>query len=456
LICPVKPSAFTLHTIQPPETPALDSTQTTTPRHTFCLISLFSLSLSPLPNISERNQLSHKHPNGLSCPSTLSTFGIFLYPVHHLLCCVVFSHQSTPLAKACGVVFTNITFQKLSVSSATADLTSSMADNHNGWGKMTTSLHRPQQSLSQLSAAQLNSTESGQSSATNASSDSGSMGSRPSSYRHSLDLKQHAMDPTFYPKEVAIDSSAGMVSPSSTVMSTPPKLQSSFSANDIPTVKSVGAGGSGIPPNANAHAQQHFHNHNASIGRIPPGALKRHSRELSTDSHVAVTQSATFPSIGSTLHANAPAFGPSPAQAPNQAAAIASSVSSPGAAGMPYQGYYANGAYNHNGSNGNGYNVNNMNMLAMGMNNMNMNGYAPQNYNGYAPMYQNGGQNGHMRDSQARVIQNRRNQDNEGMLFDALALITVLVLSVNAILHSHDSLQQPAFGVCWRHHLRAL
>ena len=74
------------------------------------------------------------------------------------------------------------------------------------------------------------------------------------------------------------------------------------------------------------------------------------------------------------------------------------------------------------GPNGNGYNS--MSMLAMGMQNMNLGGYPPQNYAGYGAVYQNaihGGQpppahagQGAPRDSQQRVIQQRRLQDSEG------------------------------------------
>jgi len=54
-----------------------------------------------------------------------------------------------------------------------------------------------------------------------------------------------------------------------------------------------------------------------------------------------------------------------------------------------------------------------MNMLTMGMNNMNMNGYSAQPYTtGYAPMYQPGPPNN--RDSQQRVINQRRAVDSEG------------------------------------------
>lgn len=217
------------------------------------------------------------------------------------------------------------------------------------------------------------------------------------------------------------------------VPATPPKLQTSFSSNDIPTVKNVGVTPAPGPASAsaNAHAQQHFHNHNASIGRIPPGATKRHSRELSGDVHANVSQAGAFPSISSQLQGNAPTFaaGQPATQGP---ASTAPAVTSP-APVTGYPPYYGSNSYQPPttgpgpgpgpGPNGNGYN--NLPMLAMGMQNMNLNGYPPQNYAGFGAVYQNaihGGQSpahpnqATPRDSQQRVIQQRRLQDSEGKL----------------------------------------
>ncbi|ORY64431.1 armadillo-type protein [Pseudomassariella vexata] len=279
------------------------------------------------------------------------------------------------------------------------------------------SMHRPQQSLTTLTSSQMNSADVAPPGQNSSPSDANTIGSRNPAFRHSLDMKQHSIDMNaYFAKENGTDatSNAAVLSPkSSHGLSTPPKLQSSFSANDIPTVKGSSVMGG---PNANAHAQQHLHNHNASIGRIPPGAMKRHSRELSSESniHIGITQSATFPSIGSALHANAPAFGPTAtSQAPNQTTPTASSVSSPGSSmgAGNYSSYYG-GNYGPTSPN-NGGSAYNVPLLAMQMGNMNMNGYSPQNYTGYAPMYQAAA--GQPRDSQQRVIQQRRAQDNEAM-----------------------------------------
>ncbi|KAI0124941.1 putative RNA-binding protein [Xylariales sp. AK1849] len=304
---------------------------------------------------------------------------------------------------------------RLSASSVAVDLTSlGGSDQTNGWNKMA-SLHRPQQSLSTLNSSQMNSAESVGSS----SSEANTIGPR-SGFRHSLDLKQHGLDMGFYPKENVHDTSAVIMSPpTSQAMTTPPKLQTSFSANDIPTVKNPSSvntsNASAIATaHANAHAAQHFHNHNASIGRIPPGAVpKRHSRELSNDTHITgMPQSATFPSIGSALHANAPAFGPGIAtsQASMQNTPTAPSVSSPGSSSMgAYPSYYSSGGYNP--ASPDGGSAYGMPLLMQSMNNMNMNGYSQQNYTGYAPMYQPA----QPRDSQQRIIAQRRAQDHEAM-----------------------------------------
>lgn len=269
-----------------------------------------------------------------------------------------------------------------------------------------TSLHRPQQSLSNLESAQLG--ESLASGHGSTSSEATNIGAR-AGYRHSLDLsKQQAMDFNNYLKEVApVEINSAIKSPPAT-QAIPPKLQTSFSANDIHAGNK--SGGSANLANANAHAQQHFHNHNASIGRIPPGAVHKHNRELSNETHVpGLTQSATYPSISTALQGNAPAFGPSgmTSQAPNPNLASMSSPSNTSNGGYP--SYYGNPNYNNNPTSPNGTNYN-MGMLMQGMGNMNVNGYPQQNYTGYGPMFQPP----QPRDSQQRVMQQRRAQDNEG------------------------------------------
>ncbi|KAM5355605.1 hypothetical protein ACJ41O_002251 [Fusarium nematophilum] len=293
--------------------------------------------------------------------------------------------------------------QILSASSAALDLALSPspkpeAPSSRGWSRVV-NRHRPQQSLSSINGS------------SNQASDLVGLSSRPTSLRHSLDLK--------YISENAVETGPIMSSPGNQNMASPPKLQSSFSANDVPTVKSSAA--SSIA-NANNHAQQHFHNHNASLGRIPAGAVPRgHNRELSSENvNVSREQAATYPSIGSALQASAAPFGPSTAAAAPPTSMVSSPASTPA----------TNSNYNNN--NGfypvNGYGAPqgvapppaayNVNMLANGMQQMNLNGVNgsnmyPQNYNGYGSLPYN--QGNQPRDSQARVIQHRRQLDNEAM-----------------------------------------
>jgi hypothetical protein len=190
-----------------------------------------------------------------------------------------------------------------------------------------------------------------------------------------------------------------------------PKLTQSFSASDVPTMKNLagvsGANGLGF----SSHAEQHFHNHNASLGRIPPNVLSnRHSRELST----GYSKDQDYRSAQSGLHASAAPFGPavtSAAPVNNVSSTVGSPTmsqySSPGNA--PYYGY---GMSMLNGA---------MNGLALGPGS----GPGPQ-FGGppsYAPngMYSSGSQfnpyatygpGGRVQDSQARVIQSRRLQND--------------------------------------------
>jgi hypothetical protein len=65
------------------------------------------------------------------------------------------------------------------------------------------------------------------------------------------------------------------------VPQTMPGLRSSFSTTDIPTMANHNAANVGL-----THAEQHLHNHNAMIGRIPVGAT--HRRELSGDRRLSI------------------------------------------------------------------------------------------------------------------------------------------------------------------------
>ncbi|KAH0523408.1 hypothetical protein TsFJ059_008417 [Trichoderma semiorbis] len=285
--------------------------------------------------------------------------------------------------------------QILSASSAALDLALSPSPNpearasHN-W-RTSVNRHRTQHSMSAINGL-----------STSQTGDAGNIGSRPSSIRHSLDLK--------YISESSNETSGG-----SQAIHAPPKLQSSYSANDIPTVKNP-AGSSLLNGSANNHAQQHFHNHNASIGRIPAGAMPiRHARELSNDNGINANreQAGVFPSINSALQASAAPFGPTMATAaPHTATPHATAPATSSGGGF----YQPNGYTSPSTTSPPSYGAHS---LSTGMQQMNLNGagngngYSPQSYSPYgnAPYPQNG----QPRDSQARVIQHRRQLDNEAM-----------------------------------------
>ncbi|KFA74670.1 hypothetical protein S40288_03234 [Stachybotrys chartarum IBT 40288] len=302
--------------------------------------------------------------------------------------------------------------QMLSASSAALDLALSSSPHpeaplSNGWGS-SISRHRQQQSLSALNG-----------SSTSQPGELGSIGSRPSSLRHSLDLKFIA--------ENGLEGMSGvMASPGNLVTATPPKLQTSFSTNDVPTVKSASGPSMMNNINANNHAQQHFHNHNASIGRIPAGAMQsRHARELSGDSNISSNrdQASAYQSLQSALQASAAPFGPGTTATATATAPLSSStITSPvGTTSMnSFNGYFPGSGYaTPTSSNAASSSFGGVNLLTAGMQQLNMNNpggsnvYPPQNYAGYGSMPFN--QGNQQRDSQARVIRDRRQLDNEAM-----------------------------------------
>ncbi|CAI6098499.1 unnamed protein product, partial [Clonostachys chloroleuca] len=300
--------------------------------------------------------------------------------------------------------------QILSASSAALDLALSSSPAPEGsvshhWSSHI-NRHRTQQSLSSI-----NGNSSGL-------SEINTLSNRPASLRQSLDLKYISENASEAP-------SPGAVTPGSHAMTTPPKMQSPFSPSDGPSVKNM-SGSSIQGGNANNHAQQHFHNHNASMGRIPSGVAptRGHSRELSAESNSATARDPThqYQSLQSALQASAAPFGPSVTTTAQQPSVP---VTAPPNLNMMngFNGYYPpNGYVPANGVNGPPANYQ-MNMLNAGMQQMNVNGVAGGN------VYPNGnfGAGGGYsavpfnqasqppRDSQARVIQHRRQLDNEVM-----------------------------------------
>lgn len=183
-------------------------------------------------------------------------------------------------------------------------------------------------------------------------------------------------------------------------------IHSSYSTNDVPTLKKAnGITTTNITP-PKTQAQQQFHNHNASLGRIPPSAMShRHSRELSGSDAQRDNPINGYQQILSGLQASAAPFGPAAT-----AASPVEPMPNPMAQLNPMQ--YPNQTY--------GYPQYGMQMMNMGMTPMHMaspmafqNQIQPfQTQNSYAP-YPNYPIQNRFQDSQARVIQQRRMQNGD-------------------------------------------
>jgi len=183
-------------------------------------------------------------------------------------------------------------------------------------------------------------------------------------------------------------------------------IHNSYSTNDVPTLKKAnGSMTTNITP-PKSQAQQQFHNHNASLGRIPPSAMShRHSRELSGGDARREEPANGCQQIMSGLQASAAPFGPT-----TTAASPVESMPTPMAQLNTMQ--FPNQTY--------GYPQYGMQMMNMGMTPMHMahsmafqNQIQPfQTQNAYSP-YPNCPVQNSFQDSQARVIQQRRIQNGE-------------------------------------------
>ena len=191
-------------------------------------------------------------------------------------------------------------------------------------------------------------------------------------------------------------------------------FQSSYSTNDIPTLKTHEIGPRVSPPNSQPNQQ--FHNHNASLGRIPPSvANNRLSRDASTLESHREEPDLSFNSPSTETQTTS--------STPNGSTPVASSVdTSANHLSSPALQQYASSAY---------YGGYGMQLLNMGLSPMTMG--SPAAFNNQMPMYQvqhnnYGGfppynQPSRVQDSQARVIQQRRMQNAEGRLVPAESLL---------------------------------
>ena len=284
---------------------------------------------------------------------------------------------------------------QLSASSAALDLALSNPEQSEGWTPF--ARHRlSQQGLPQT----MNSLSLGPSNGGSSTSDS----QKPSEAISNARLNRHSMEASL--------AAYGQPTPHGQVVSNEPvrpalaNIHSSYSTNDVPTLKKA----NGMMPNVTppkTQAQQQFHNHNASLGRIPPSAMSnRHSRELSGGDARRDDQSNGYQQVLSGLQASAAPFGP-----PTTAASPVDSI--PNAmAQLNSAMQFSNQAF---------YPAFGMQMMNMGMTPMHManpmafhnqmQAFQPQN--GFSP-YPNYGSQGRFQDSQARVIQQRRMQNGEG------------------------------------------
>ena len=183
-------------------------------------------------------------------------------------------------------------------------------------------------------------------------------------------------------------------------------IHPSYSTNDVPTLKNAHGSSTDIAP-SKTHAQQQFHNHNASLGRIPPSAVHvRHSRELSGGDYRREEQTGVFQQMSSALQASAAPFGPS-------ASATSPIDSTPGqmipfANAINFQGQPFYGPYNTQV-------MSSMQQMGSPMafqNQVQM--FQPQQNGGFSQYPANYAQQARFPDSQARMMQQRRTTNGDG------------------------------------------
>lgn len=295
---------------------------------------------------------------------------------------------------------------QLSASSAALDLALSQSPGPesqvNDWTPFATRHRHSQHSLPQNIFNGQSNSQLG-----NNTSSSGFQNS-PEAIASSRPLNRHSMELPLVPYSQA--SLASQVTSTDSARPTLANIQSSFSTNDLPTVKTVNGLG-GISSPTKTQAQQHFHNHNASLGRIPPHAVNnRHSRELAVGETRREEQGNGHQYFTSALQASVAPFGPSTA-----IASPMESISIPNGPNQINTGSYAAPAF----YGGYGMQLVNMGMAPIPIGNpLNFNNQM-QTFPAQLPFtpYQTYGQPARFPDSQARVIQQRRMQNGEGMKF---------------------------------------
>ncbi|KAK4694979.1 pumilio RNA-binding family, partial [Lecanoromycetidae sp. Uapishka_2] len=294
----------------------------------------------------------------------------------------------------------------LSASSAALDLALSQSPGPETQGTGWVPFARHRLSQQGLSQNLLNSMPNGQLSngTTNAEAQkpTEAVSTTRNTNRHSMEASLAAYSQTSQPGQV--------LSVESGRPTTLGNIHSSYSTNDVPTLKKANGSTMNMTP-PKTQAQQQFHNHNASLGRIPANVLSnRNSRELSggdarrEDQLNGFQQANSYQQALSGLQASAAPFGPA-----TTAASPVESMPSPmaqlnNALQFQNQAFYPS------------YGM----MMNMGMTPIHMANFTPfqnqvqtfQHQNGFTP-YPNYGMQGRFQDSQARVIQQRRMQNGE-------------------------------------------
>ena len=290
---------------------------------------------------------------------------------------------------------------QLSASSAALDLALSQSPNLEAQAA-STPLARHRLSEQLLPSSSFNATVNGPANGTSIINSQKS----PENFVNNRQLNRHSMEASL--AAYSNSNLPGQAMANETARPSLANIHPSYSTNDVPTLKNAQVSSTDITPPKN-HAQQHFHNHNASLGRIPATAISnRHSRELSGGENRRDEQVNVYQQLSSALQASAAPFGPpttatSPVDStPSQMVSFANAMNFQA---QPFYGGYGMQMMN--------VGVNPMQPLAnpMGFQTQ-VQGFQPQQ-NGFA-QYANYGQQGRFQDSQARVMQQRRAQNGDG------------------------------------------
>ena len=202
------------------------------------------------------------------------------------------------------------------------------------------------------------------------------------SQRHSMGVSFSGLDGDTFDQSPTVPS-----------VSRPGAIPSSYSTNDLPTMKSTNSIGSALT-NSKTTAEQQFHNHNASLGRIPARAVNnRHSRDIVTlmnGMDIRRDDQPTLQTHQSNLQGSAAPFGPTYSSPENSTTSLMA------------------GASHTNGNALYQYSMDNFNISAMGTNGQPQGFVQSQNLYG-----QYGGYNQYNKQQDTHTRGGRRGQTDE-------------------------------------------